>query len=100
MNDTIAQKVSTLVNEMKAAEHEVASAERRLKAAKEAIKTFSEATGLTALESDSAKVAVFVVADGTYLDPAKVKARFGDDGYRSCLSNKAVYMGIRLTLKK
>lgn len=93
-------KIASLVNEMQESEHAFTLAKQRFEASKDAIKAFAQVTGCSALESPTAKVSVYEVSGGTYLDPAKVKSMFGEDGYNACLSAKKDSVNVRLTLKK
>lgn len=99
MNDIVNNRMQAMVSEMLEAERVHKESSRRLDEAKAAIKQFSDVTGVTSFDTPFAKVSVFD-QQGSYLDPDKIKARFGEDAYKLCLTAKMPSKAVRLTLKK
>lgn len=103
---TINTTVSTLVNDLLAAERAVKEAEELRELAKAKIVAFHQATvGTIPIENDAAKVAVYSVG-GSYLNPSKVKevfqTAFGatwEAVFQGCHSAKRETTNVRLTLK-
>ena len=98
--------VSTLVNDLLAAERAVKEAEQQRDLAKAKIVDFHKATtGSITIENDAAKVDVYSVGEN-YLDSSKVKEVFRttfreswEAVFLGCHSAKRETTNVRLTLK-